>query len=508
MSQPYGDENTIPPRQTPGFDEATLPPAKAEASEPQPSHGNHVQLPLTSELSEVAAGHFRQSLWILKDELCAEKSPSPATQSLRNPQTSFSMTRMFALLATIGFWVFAILVCMIFESVNLLLLAGGMFLIGYLWLSRRKKTESVDSGLFVPTSIDAPIELTSEASKGAVNNAKAAGDEQQPQHRSTTNSFLPSDDLFPLQDPALPAETMPSSRRSRVFVLAGSLSIWGAIALSSWPDLTSTYILLTLILHECGHFAAMYLRGYSSLSMFFIPLILGAVTGRKPDATPVDQLIVLFAGPLPGLLCGCLLYWLDIQTQLPLDRDVAFYLVSINLLNLLPIWPLDGGRICWVLFARESAIAQAMLTVCSIVGAVFVFVAPQGGAMFLVVSGLFILGRIPDRFQQARGALAFLRLHPTAPTEIRQLSWQQLLDLYHLSKPAKDDSSKLRVLRMKSIFSDVALLPRSGAPLRALLLYALVWLVAVATAAGTNLQKDSHEAGNALGTLFDSVIQG
>ena len=45
MSQPHDDENTlwstIPPRQTPGFDEATLPPAKAEASEPQPSHGNH-----------------------------------------------------------------------------------------------------------------------------------------------------------------------------------------------------------------------------------------------------------------------------------------------------------------------------------------------------------------------------------------------------------------------------------------------------------------------------------
>ena len=45
MSQPHDDENTlastIPPRQTPGLDEATLPPAKAEASEPQPSHGNH-----------------------------------------------------------------------------------------------------------------------------------------------------------------------------------------------------------------------------------------------------------------------------------------------------------------------------------------------------------------------------------------------------------------------------------------------------------------------------------
>ena len=40
MSQPHGDENTIPPRQTPGVDEATIPPRKAESAESQPSLRN------------------------------------------------------------------------------------------------------------------------------------------------------------------------------------------------------------------------------------------------------------------------------------------------------------------------------------------------------------------------------------------------------------------------------------------------------------------------------------
>lgn len=319
-----------------------------------------------------------------------------------------------------------------------------------------------------------------------------------------SSECLNSDDVYPLLDNTTAATPNTPSLTRRLIVFAVSLSLWIAVAVSSLPDLTTTWLVSTIVLHEVGHFAAMFFLGYTNLGMFFIPFIAGAVTGKKSEETQDDRLIMLLSGPAPGLLMGCLIYWIDTFHPMPFARSIAIWLVAINFLNLLPIWPLDGGRICWSLFSRHSAMVQAALSVCSFVGFSFLFFAPNGGITFLIVMGLLLLWWTPPRFRYAQAALSVYRLYPKWPESIKQLSGRQLLELFRVA--TRSQSTSQRATDMIQIYERVALIPHSPAPIRYFVWYILLFVATLATAAGTALQTDARTTSDALGTLFDSVM--
>ncbi len=131
---------------------------------------------------------------------------------------------------------------------------------------------------------------------------------------------------------------------------------------------TTLIVIGVLLIHEAGHFLAMLALGYRDLNMFFIPFFGAAVTGKEGDkAAPWKRILVSFAGPLPGIFIGTGL-WLysalaGLNSEL-LDQAAAL-LVVINLFNLLPILPLDGGHIAHhSLFIRFPA-AQCLLYLAS-----------------------------------------------------------------------------------------------------------------------------------------------
>ena len=306
--------------------------------------------------------------------------------------------------------------------------------------------------------------------------------------------------------PESPAVTAaPASRRRRIVVFLVTLLVWIAIACSALPDLTTVWLVCTIFLHEAGHFAAMYLLGYSQMSMFFIPFVAGAVMGQKADETVSDRLIMLLCGPAPGLLLGCLIYWLQAWQPMAALRSVAIWLVAINLLNLLPVWPLDGGRICWILFARSSVLAQTLLSACSFVGAIFLMFSPQGGVTFLAVTGFLLIWWLPGRYRQASACLQFVQQYPRPPGQIQLLSAAELLSLFRLTSAT--EAAEQRGQRMLQIYNRVALLPETGAQLRYLVAYLVLWLTTLITAAGTGMQTDARAASVALGTLLDAVMR-
>ena len=113
-------------------------------------------------------------------------------------------------------------------------------------------------------------------------------------------------------------------------------------------------LVAVLLFHELGHFAAMRWAGYRDLKVFFLPFLGAAVSGRHDHPTATQELIVLFAGPVPGLLLGLAALWWGLPQGLPFaDSDFwhscALLAVTINAFNLLPIHPLDGGKIFEIL---------------------------------------------------------------------------------------------------------------------------------------------------------------
>ncbi len=119
---------------------------------------------------------------------------------------------------------------------------------------------------------------------------------------------------------------------------------------------TVGYLVIVLIIHEMGHFLAMKLFGYKNVRMLFIPLMGAFVQGKKSNYSEKQSLWVLIAGPFPGILIGFLLYWYSISVDPGHNSwlsEPALYFLLLNIINLLPLDPLDGGQM-FKLFVRKK----------------------------------------------------------------------------------------------------------------------------------------------------------
>jgi hypothetical protein len=145
------------------------------------------------------------------------------------------------------------------------------------------------------------------------------------------------------------------------FVLLAVLAGVSFGLISSWS--VAPALLLIIGVHEFGHYLAMRAFGYRNVDVFFIPFFGGVTTGSKDDATPLQQLVVYLAGPVPGLIAG-LAYMLFVPANdaavFVWLREAAWLSVIVNALNLLPLVPLDGGRIVELFVFARRWLAAAM----------------------------------------------------------------------------------------------------------------------------------------------------
>jgi Zn-dependent protease len=104
-------------------------------------------------------------------------------------------------------------------------------------------------------------------------------------------------------------------------------------------------ILLLLFLHEGGHLWAMKKRGMKTKGMYFIPFLgAAAVTEEEFPSREAENFVALM-GPTVGLILSVLAYLVFALTGDLEFIAAAGWMAMINLINLLPIMPLDGGRV-------------------------------------------------------------------------------------------------------------------------------------------------------------------
>ena len=131
--------------------------------------------------------------------------------------------------------------------------------------------------------------------------------------------------------------------------MLASMSV-SAIAYAFWlgPWLSLVFIAL-LFIHEMGHVVAMKMKGLGTPTPVFIPFLGAAVFAPKFTERDTEA-FVGYGGPLLGTVGSLVVFGLFFlapkHTSLSAILLVGSYLGTyLNLFNLLPISPLDGGRV-------------------------------------------------------------------------------------------------------------------------------------------------------------------
>lgn len=154
-------------------------------------------------------------------------------------------------------------------------------------------------------------------------------------------------------------------------------------------------LLFVLLLHEGGHFLMMKLFNYEQLNMLFIPFLGAMVSGKKNRYSQVEGALMIVAGPLPGILLGSSLLLYGWLTPGYLSIQLGVMLVVLNVMNLIPVDPLDGGQLMRVLFFGKYEIVQLVFTLISVVGVVGLGL--YFNSWILILFGLFLGFRIKSK---------------------------------------------------------------------------------------------------------------
>ena len=160
------------------------------------------------------------------------------------------------------------------------------------------------------------------------------------------------------------------------------------------------FILIFIIfIHEAGHLVAMKIYGYKDVKMFFIPFFGAAVSGKNDNISASKKAIISLSGPLPGILIGFILIIFSVLSREPLIYKIGAMFILLNGLNLLPLFPFDGGRFMSELFFIRNKYFEFIFKVIAIT--VFIIAAVQFKDMILALIGISLFLTIGTSFKLA-----------------------------------------------------------------------------------------------------------
>jgi Zn-dependent protease len=150
-----------------------------------------------------------------------------------------------------------------------------------------------------------------------------------------------------------------------LFILLFSGLKWGKLAISGGSMLLSLAIYATiwgwryaagfialLFAHEMGHYVAARQRGLKVGAPAFIPFMGAWIALEDHPANVETEAYVAIAGPVVGTIAALAVYLWARSEDSGLLLAISYAGLFLNLFNLLPISPLDGGRITAVLGPR------------------------------------------------------------------------------------------------------------------------------------------------------------
>ncbi len=187
------------------------------------------------------------------------------------------------------------------------------------------------------------------------------------------------------------------SRYQNVLVLLISALLFIGLGSIRETLIDIIFIALVILLHEAGHLIAMKIFGYQDVQIFFIPLVGAATKGTGFNATGAQKALVALAGPVPGILIGLALGVFYFMTRQAIVGTAASAFLFINGINLLPVFPFDGGRFLnEVVFIRNRYLEFLFILMA---GVLLISIGVFATEWFFGLLGVMVLLSLKNTFQ-------------------------------------------------------------------------------------------------------------
>jgi Zn-dependent protease len=130
----------------------------------------------------------------------------------------------------------------------------------------------------------------------------------------------------------------------KVFTTSATMLVSVAAYSLIWGWKFAIGFVLLLLVHEMGHVIQLRREGIEASAPMFIPFLGAAIWAKSMGNNAVAEARVGLAGPILGSLGAAALIPVAHATGNDLFTALAFTGFFLNLFNLLPVVPLDGGR--------------------------------------------------------------------------------------------------------------------------------------------------------------------
>ena len=166
-------------------------------------------------------------------------------------------------------------------------------------------------------------------------------------------------------------------------------------------------LIVLLFVHEMGHVIEAKHQGLDVTAPMFIPLLGAMITLRENPRDAWHEARLALAGPILGSLGAAAIYLAGVAEDSNRLKAIAFLGFFLNLFNLLPVVPLDGGR--------AVAALHPALWLLGLLGLGALVVLRPNPILILIL--VFAAMELYRRWQ--------MRGHPAAQAYYRVLPWQR-----------------------------------------------------------------------------------
>ena len=205
-------------------------------------------------------------------------------------------------------------------------------------------------------------------------------------------------------------------------------------------------VFLCVLLHEFGHALAARRYGIRTPDITLLPIGGVARLERMPD-NPMEEIVVAIAGPLVNVAIALVLWlYLHLSGGIPDVGSVQSFraslpqmLLTVNvwlfLFNLIPAFPMDGGRILRALlamrmeYARATHIAASIGQACAFGFGIWALTHPPINPLWILVAVFIYFGAASEAsLAEMKSVSKGMRVQSAMVTHFRALTLDATLD--------------------------------------------------------------------------------